>query len=138
METNDPNQLELDAVTVAPAPDNRGGRPMDQAGNAGPAPIEPNGNRPARTRSRRSMAKKQTRVSTPGVDIGTLEPLLTYKQAALALGASPRTIRRLVDEGKIAITVIRDGMPRIRPSDLRQYIDESVVKYTKEDSEGKS
>jgi excisionase family DNA binding protein len=136
METNDPNQLELDAVTVAPAPENCGGRPMDQAGNAGSAPIEPNGNRPSKTRYRRPVTKKQTRVLIPGADTGTLEPVLTYDQASNVLGISLRTFRRIVDEGKIAVTMIRDTIPRIRPRDLRQYIEKSVVKYTKEDPEG--
>jgi excisionase family DNA binding protein len=106
---------------------------MDQGHIVGPPKFEPNYGSPTRASSRLATKKK---LLTPkaGVDLGMLEPLLTYNQAAQALGVSLRTFRRLVDDGKIAFVMVSDRTPRIRPSDLRRYIDESANKYNQEAS----
>jgi excisionase family DNA binding protein len=49
------------------------------------------------------------------------QPLLTLQEAAAVLRASVKTLRRRIDDGKIA--VIRDGrIVRIHPDDLDRYV----------------
>ena len=50
-----------------------------------------------------------------------LPRLLTIADAAEALAVSPRTIRRLIDEGAVRGTRIRKQI-RIHPTDLDQYL----------------
>jgi excisionase family DNA binding protein len=58
-----------------------------------------------------------------------VEGLLTFGQAAEALGISLRQFRRLVESGKVAFVRLGERTPRVRPSELRRLLDESVVKY---------
>ena len=60
--------------------------------------------------------------SDPIDPAATVEPLLTYRQAAKVLGVTERTIWTLVDHG--ALPVVRFGRSvRIDPSDLRGFIE---------------
>lgn len=60
--------------------------------------------------------------SEPVDPSATVEPLLTYRQAAKVLGVTERTIWTLVDQG--ALPVARFGRSvRIDPVDLRGFID---------------
>jgi excisionase family DNA binding protein len=57
------------------------------------------------------------------------QQLLTFAQAAEHLGISLRQFRRLVDGGKLPFVRIGQRTPRIRPADLKTYLDASVVSY---------
>jgi excisionase family DNA binding protein len=61
---------------------------------------------------------------------GLVESLLTFAQAARALGISLRQFRRLVDGGKIAFVKVSERSPRIRPSELQRFLAASIVKYS--------
>ena len=63
-----------------------------------------------------------------------LEALMTFDQAAEALGISLRQFRRLVDGGKVAFVKVSERSPRVRPSELQRFLDASVVKYSEEAS----
>jgi excisionase family DNA binding protein len=63
-----------------------------------------------------------------------LEALMTFDQAAEALGISLRQFRRLVDGGKVAFVKVSERSPRIRPSELQRFLDASAVKYSEEAS----
>jgi excisionase family DNA binding protein len=63
-----------------------------------------------------------------------LEALLTFDQAAEALGISLRQFRRLVDGGKVAFVKVSERSPRVRPSELQRFLDASAVKYSEEAS----
>ena len=47
--------------------------------------------------------------------------LMTIADAAEALAVSPRTVRRLIEEGTLTATRIRRQI-RIHPADLRDYL----------------
>jgi excisionase family DNA binding protein len=66
--------------------------------------------------------------------LGSLETLLTFDQAAEALGISLRQFRRLVDSGKIAFVKVSERAPRVRPSELQRFLEASAVKYSEEAS----
>ena len=52
----------------------------------------------------------------------TVEPLLTYRQAAEVLGVTDRTVWALVDSGRLP--AVRFGRSvRIDPTDLRAFIE---------------
>ena len=59
-----------------------------------------------------------------------LEALMTFDQAAEALGISLRQFRRLVDSGKVAFVKVSERSPRVRPSELQRFLDASAVKYS--------
>lgn len=59
-----------------------------------------------------------------------LEALLTFAEAAKALGISLRQFRRLVDGGKVAFVKVSERSPRVRPSELQRFLDASAVKYS--------
>jgi len=63
-----------------------------------------------------------------------LEALITFDQAAEALGISLRQFRRLVDSGKVAFVKVSERSPRVRPSELQRFLDASAVKYSEEAS----
>jgi excisionase family DNA binding protein len=63
-----------------------------------------------------------------------LEALMTFDQAAEALGVSLRQFRRLVDSGKVAFVKVSERSPRVRPSELTRFLDASAVKYSEEAS----
>jgi excisionase family DNA binding protein len=70
-----------------------------------------------------------------GVSMFTaLEALMTFDQAAEALGISLRQFRRLVDGGKVAFVKVSERSPRVRPSELERFLDASAVKYSEEAS----
>lgn len=47
--------------------------------------------------------------------------LLTYAAAAEELAVSPRTVRRLVADGELAVTTVR-GARRIHAADLEEFV----------------
>lgn len=59
-----------------------------------------------------------------------LEALMTFDQAAEALGISLRQFRRLVDSGKVAFVKVSERSPRVRPSELQRFLEASAVKYS--------
>jgi len=59
-----------------------------------------------------------------------LEPLLAFGEAARSLGISLRQFRRLVDGGRIAFVKVSARSPRVRPSELRRYLEASTVRYS--------
>ncbi len=59
-----------------------------------------------------------------------LEPLLAFGEAARSLGISLRQFRRLVDGGRIAFVKVSERSPRVRPSELRRYLEASTVRYS--------
>ena len=63
-----------------------------------------------------------------------LEALMTFDQAAEALGISLRQFRRLVDSGKVAFVKVSERSPRVRPSEIQRFLDKSAVKYSEEAS----
>ena len=67
-----------------------------------------------------------------GPRLGGLETLLTFDQAAEALGISLRQFRRLVDSGKVAFVKVSERTPRVRPSELHRFLEASAVKYSEE------
>ena len=69
-----------------------------------------------------------------GAGAGLVESLLSFAQAAKALGISLRQFRRLVDGGKIAFVKVSERSPRIRPSELQRFLAASVVQYSEVNS----
>lgn len=63
-----------------------------------------------------------------------LEGLLTFGQAAEALGISLRQFRRLVDGGKVGFVKVSERAPRVRPSELHRFLEASAIKYQEEAS----
>ena len=63
-----------------------------------------------------------------------LEGLLTFNQAAETLGISLRQFRRLVDGGKVGFVKVSERTPRVRPSELRRFLEASAIKYQEEAS----
>ena len=59
-----------------------------------------------------------------------IENLITFARAAETLGVSLRQFRRLIDSGKLPFVRIGERAPRIRPSDLKRYLDGALVQYT--------
>jgi excisionase family DNA binding protein len=59
-----------------------------------------------------------------------METLLTFAEAARVLGISLRQFRRLVDGGRVAFVRVSARTPRVRPSDLQQFLDASAIKHT--------
>lgn len=45
----------------------------------------------------------------------TTDPLLTLRDAAAVLQVHPRTVRRMVDAGKLRAIIIRTGASTVRP-----------------------
>lgn len=69
--------------------------------------------------------------TAPLTDAGNgLEPLLAFGEAARSLGISLRQFRRLVDGGRIAFVKVSARSPRVRPSELRRYLEASTVRYS--------
>jgi excisionase family DNA binding protein len=83
---------------------------------------------------RKSVLKSKAEVASPvakiGVEAAALEALLTFAQAARALGISLRQFRRLVDGGKVAFVKVSERSPRVRPSELQRFLDASIIKYS--------
>lgn len=63
-------------------------------------------------------------------DVGAVESLCTFAEAARTLGISLRQFRRLVDGGRIAFVKVSERSPRIRPSELQRFLAASVVQYS--------
>ena len=60
----------------------------------------------------------------------TVHGLITYQEAAEALNISKRTVRRLIDSGKIPIVRSSVRSPRIRLTDLEAYMSSNTVVYS--------
>ncbi len=84
--------------------------------------------------NRKTVSRSKAEVASPvakiGVEAAALEALLTFAQAARALGISLRQFRRLVDGGKVAFVKVSERSPRVRPSDLQRFLDASIIKYS--------
>jgi excisionase family DNA binding protein len=82
----------------------------------------------------KTVSRSKAEVASPaakiGVEGGGLESLLSFAQAARALGISLRQFRRLVDGGKVAFVKVSERSPRIRPSELQRFLEASAVKYS--------
>jgi excisionase family DNA binding protein len=76
----------------------------------------------------------RSRAEADGPTLRGLEALLTFDQAAEALGISLRQFRRLVDSGKVTFVKVSERAPRVRPSELQRFLDASAVKYSEEAS----
>jgi excisionase family DNA binding protein len=121
-------QLELTELTAVEARDG-GGVVVEReeaarvmaGGNSGEV------NRKTVSRSKAEVASPQAKV---GVEGGGLESLLSFAQAARALGISLRQFRRLVDGGKVAFVKVSERSPRVRPSELQRFLEASAVKYS--------
>ena len=50
------------------------------------------------------------------------EPLLTYKAAAAELTISPRTLRRIVEQGAIRYVQVSPRRIAFKPADLTEYL----------------
>ena len=53
------------------------------------------------------------------------EPLMTMREVATALCVSERTARSIRASGRLPVVRPSPGTIRVRPEDLRQYIDEN-------------
>ena len=76
------------------------------------------------TQQRRPKSRQKTSA------IAGVEVLLTFADAAVVLGISLRQFRRLVDAGKVAFVKISERSPRVRPSELKRFLDASAVNYS--------
>lgn len=54
------------------------------------------------------------------------EPLLTLREVAARLGVSERTVRSIRASGALPVVRPSPGTIRVRPADLRQYIEENL------------
>ena len=79
-----------------------------------------------------SRASRTAKSKTPrnAGDAGAVETLLNFADAARVLGISLRQFRRLVDGGRVAFVKVSERTPRIRPSELRRFLEASAVKYS--------
>lgn len=131
MSTTNSSQLELSGVTAV-APTSPLEATREAEGNGGHAlPMTTDGHRVVA--ASKTTAFRERRAAAPAkVDDneGGVEALLTFAEAAKALGISLRQFRRLVDGGKLAFVRVSERSPRIRPGELRRYLDASVVKHT--------
>jgi excisionase family DNA binding protein len=58
-----------------------------------------------------------------------LETLLTLAESSKLLRVSIRQIYRLIAEGKIPVVMVGRRSPRLRPSDLREYLEACTVQH---------
>lgn len=58
-----------------------------------------------------------------------LEPMITLSDAAKLLCVSTRQVYRLIHEGKFPVVMVGTRSPRLRPSDLRQYLEHRTVQH---------
>lgn len=58
-----------------------------------------------------------------------LETLLTLAESSKLLNISLRQIYRLIAEGKIPVVMVGKRSPRLRPGDLRQYLDACTINH---------
>lgn len=78
----------------------------------------------------RENATRKSRASRNVVEVGAVETLLNFAEAARVLGISLRQFRRLVDGGRVAFVKVSERTPRIRPSELQRFLEASAVKYS--------
>ena len=57
------------------------------------------------------------------------ETLLTLKEAANLLHVSIRQVYRLIAEGKFPVIKVGKRSPRLRPSDIQQYLQVCTVQH---------
>lgn len=107
--------------------------PVRDVGDALSAPTRSNRD-DLSSRSAHAQPNKSKRVGVDGVEPSAIEALLTFAEAARMLGISLRQFRRLVDGGKVAFVKVSERSPRVRPSDLRRFLDASAVKYSENQS----
>lgn len=105
------SQLEFDVPADSPAARECVSR---EARRSAALPVVVRAPRPVRTTS----------------DVGAVESLCTFAEAARTLGISLRQFRRLVDGGRIAFVKVSEPSPRIRPSELQRFLAASVVQYS--------
>ena len=130
MSTTNGSQLELSDVTAV-APTGALDTTREAEGNGHALPTTTGSHRVAA--ASKTTAFRERKAAAPAkVDDneGGVEALLTFAEAAKALGISLRQFRRLVDGGKLAFVRVSERSPRVRPSELRRYLDSSAVKYT--------
>lgn len=56
------------------------------------------------------------------------ELLLTFADAARVLSVSLRQLRRIVDDGRLSIVRVSERTPRVKLSDIREFISAATVK----------
>ena len=61
--------------------------------------------------------------------IPTWEPMLTLSATAKLLCVSLRQVYRLIAEGKLPVVMVSSRSPRLRPSDLRKYLETCTVQH---------
>jgi excisionase family DNA binding protein len=122
---NEMAQLELAGLAVVEARD--GGGVVAERMEAARVAADGNNGGVHRLRSKAEVASPVAKI---GVEAAALEALLTFAQAARALGISLRQFRRLVDGGKVAFVKVSERSPRVRPSELQRFLDASIIKYS--------
>lgn len=58
-----------------------------------------------------------------------IESLLTFTQASKLLNVSIRQVYRLIADGKFPVVMVSKRSPRIRPSDLQQYLESRTIHH---------
>lgn len=76
----------------------------------------------------------KTKPSRTVTETNGIETLLSFAEAARALGISLRQFRRLVDGGKVAFVRVSTRSPRVRPSELQRFLDASAVIFSEDKS----
>lgn len=107
--------------------------PVRDVGDALSAPTRSNRD-DLNSRSLHAQPIKSRRVAADRGEINAIEALLTFAEAAQTLGISLRQFRRLVDGGRVAFVKVSERSPRVRPSELRRFLDASAVKYSENQS----
>jgi excisionase family DNA binding protein len=57
------------------------------------------------------------------------EPMLTLSATAKFLCVSLRQVYRLIADGKLPVVMVSTRSPRLRPSDLRKYLESCTVQH---------
>jgi excisionase family DNA binding protein len=127
------DQLELEGVAAA-VEARDGGAVVVEREEAARVVVDENNGGVHRKSVLRSKAEVASPAAKIGVECGGLESLLSFAQAARALGISLRQFRRLVDGGKVAFVKVSERSPRIRPSELQRFLEVSAVKYSEVES----
>ena len=78
----------------------------------------------------RAGATEKPKTKRNAGEVGAVEMLLNFAEAARVLGISLRQFRRLVDGGRVAFVKVSERTPRIRPSELQRFLEASAVKYS--------
>ena len=129
MNTTSKSQLELRGMVAGD--DAHAENPTPANGNGGTvgAQIETRRAREGGSASRTNATGKSKATRNAG-EVGGVETLLNFAEAARVLGISLRQFRRLVDGGRVAFVKVSERTPRIRPSELQRFLEASAVKYS--------